>query len=376
MGQRSPAGDATDATARPSFQSLLRGDQSTWKIGSSTLLRIAQLSLDPNDPEAIQPLEATLVDEEQMHNVHITYQPAGPVYNAVQVDEQQQQADEQSIPFWKRYQRSACFARVLVIALLVVSLAVTLTNKQDMASVFPSPPPKTSPITGLLPAMTSSTLLSACLCRPFGENGHECHEENSMNIERARSDPLFICVFPANTTEFHSYTMKHLVSLGMIHPESNSTAIVKNASTTAEDGSIQVQLNSIRTLLFLSVSLSTVFSFLDVGSLEVVGSVALEAHGLEDRKLLAKGGSDLENYGPGNINHDVHLRSLVVDVVGNFSLLVNLIEQTSPPSKWPTPSPNQTTSTDSKSNPPLDMNNTTGLLPSVLPTSLPSEVSY
>ena len=296
--------------------------------------------------------------------------------------------DEEKQPLLS-YWKGRCRPILVIIALLVICLIALL------ASLLP---PTTEPSNNValivLPPRISSTQLSACLCPSsnLNETDHECYEENSMNIERAKSTPLSICIFPANSTEFQGYKMKHLVSSGLSHLESNSTVtLIKNSSTTVEDGTIQVQLNSNGTFLFLSISLTTdLFPILDVGTLEIFGSVAVEA---EDRKLFfhanqsqSLGGgplkpkhtsSDQEHRGQSNINPDSRLRFLAdAGIVENFSLLVYLIEQTSSPSRWPTPSPNQTTSTDSKSNPPLDMNNTTGLLPSVLPTSLPSEVSY
>ena len=70
--------------------------------------------------------EATLVGEAPSI-FHVTYHWPGPVYNAVQTEENND--EPLSLPCWKRYQRSVCIARSLVIGALVVALAVSLTGK-------------------------------------------------------------------------------------------------------------------------------------------------------------------------------------------------------------------------------------------------------
>ena len=129
-------------------------------------------STDDNTSNESPPiLEATPADEEQTHNVHITYAMKN-------VERQANEVDEQPMPCWKRYERSAWVARIFVIALLIVSLSISMTNKQQKNQAVALNEPTFSPTAWPTYLPTNS---------PIGLGGNDTQQSSVLTYSPSNS---------------------------------------------------------------------------------------------------------------------------------------------------------------------------------------------
>ncbi|KAL9185877.1 hypothetical protein ACHAXT_003654 [Thalassiosira profunda] len=251
-------------------------------------------------------LEARLVDEETPEFlVTYAYQPtqptdtttSTPVYDAYPVNEgddesESKEGDETApIPCWKRYERSACFVRALLLCVLAVSLAVGLTvNRQtpdsELEQVKQNPQSPTNP---------DARNVMACVCSlaQDGYNGsqlqlestHRCQDDDSLAYEQAqRAPPFSMCVYPSADDAAAGFDIEEV---SLQHIESNtlwdanlttSVSIDESYLVTEEDsGNATVKtmvLTPLPPVTEIFSTISTPDSF--GGTLEVAGEVSFD----------------------------------------------------------------------------------------------------